>query len=220
MYIISGLDELRSELKSDYSSSPINTLCTSTNKKGPIVYCSCKAATPLEPIMTKFQIMAGKNKNDLFQKIWLKVLNSVKRSNRELTLEGIVKHLWEPTFRKCLILLDSIREKTILLSEVDQYFLQYVDKEKIASDLFSLYTGVEMCSNNPKPSSLPRWLRTGVQLMTQYWKLCQYAKAAKVVLDISVKLKITGDFSLMTTLATKVQLHHFSIHYMDILKPA
>ena len=154
--------------------------------------------------MVKFRIMAGENSNDVFRKIWLKVLNSVRTSSTELTLEGIVNHLWEPAFEECKMLLDSIREQTILLSVVDNYFLQYNDEKRIVAHLFSLYTGVEMCLNNRKPSGHPGWLKYGVHLMLQYWKLCQYAKAAKVVLNVSQKLKITGDFSLMTTLATKV----------------
>ena len=204
--MITGLDELKSELERDYSSSPINALCTSANQKGPIVYLCCESATPLEPIMVKFRIMAGENNNDVFQKIWLKTLNSVREISTELTLEGIVDHLWEPAFGECMSLLKNIRERTILLSEVDHYFLQYKDKQKIVSHLFSLYTGVEMCCNNLKPSNLPRWLRVGEQLMVQYWKLCQYAEAAKVVLNVSEQLKISGDFSLMKTLATKVTI--------------
>ena len=218
MYIpahsISGLNELKLELERDYSSCPINTLCTSTGRKGSIEYLCCESATPLEPIMVKFRIMAGENNNDVFRKIWLKALNSVRKSNTELTLEGILYHLWEPAYEECQMLLDSIHERTILLSVVDQYFLQYNDEKCIVAHLFSLYTGVEMCSNNKKPSSHPGWLKVGVHLMLQYWKLCQYAKAAKVVLDVSEKLKITGNFRLMKTLATTVRHRIRSTNFM------
>ena len=163
-----------------------------------------ESAAPLEPIMVKFRIMAGENNNDVFRKVWLKTLNSVRKCNTELTIEGIVHHLWEPAYEECVLLLNSIQARTILLSVVDQYFLLYDDENRIIAHLFSLYTGVEMCIRNKKPTNHPRWLRVGVQLMLQYWKLCQYAKAAKVVLDVSEKLKVTGDFSLMKTLAAKV----------------
>ena len=179
-------------------------LCTSTGRKGVIEHFCYESASPLEPILLKFRIMAGEHNNDVFRKIWLKTCNSVQKSSAELTIEGIVDHLWEPTYEKCLQLLDSISERSMLLSVVDYYFLQYKDERKIEAHLFSLYSGVEMCTNNKKPSLPPRWLRVGVHLMSQYWKLCQYAKAAQVVLDVSEKLKVTGDFSLMTTLAMKV----------------
>ena len=205
MYAIPGLQELKAELDKDYRSCPINVLCTSTNRKGAIEYLFCESATPLEPIMVKFRIMAGENNNDVFRKIWLKTLNSVQKCNTELTIEGIVHHLWEPAFEECVLLLDRIQARTILLSEVDVYFLQYDDENRIIAHLFSLYTGIEMCTNNQKPKNHPRWLRVGVQLMLQYWKLCQYSKAAKVVMDVSEKLKVTGNFSLMTTLAAKVR---------------
>ena len=162
--------------------------------------------------MVHFRIMAGENNNDVFQKIWLKTLNSIRKSCVELTMEGIVEHLWEPAFEECMRLLDEIRDLTILLSSVDTYFLQYNDERHIVTHLFSLYTGVEMCRNNRRPSNHPMWLKRAVHLMVQYWKLCQYTKAAKVVIDVSVKLKITGDFSLMRTLATKVCYHEWSIY--------
>jgi hypothetical protein len=163
--------------------------------------------------------MAGENNNDVFQKIWLKTLNSVRKSYGELNIEGIVEHLWEPAFEECLKLLDEIRELTILLSSVDVYFLQYDDERHIVSHLFSLYSGVEMCINKRRPSSHPMWLKRAVHLMVQYWKLCQYTKAAKVVIDVSVKLKITGDFSLMRSLATKVRHYEGSI-YIVLVKNA
>ena len=154
--------------------------------------------------MVKFRIMAGENSNDVFQKIWLKTLNSIRNSHTELTIEGIVEHLWEPAFEECLRLLDEIRDLTILLSTVDIYFVQYNNERHINAHLFSLYSGMEMCNNNRRPRNSPVWLKRAVHLMVQYWKLCLYAKAAKVVLDVSAKLKITGDFRLITTLATKV----------------
>lgn len=203
-YCFSGLDELRAELRSDYCYCPINALCTSSSRNGPIQYYCCESATPLEPIMVKFRIMAGENDNDVFKKIWLKTLNNVRRATKVLTLEGIVSDLWEPAYQECQLLLDHIKDRTILLIDVDQYFIQYRDKNQIITHLFSLFRGVEMCENNKRPNSHPAWLQIGVHLMVQYWKLCQYAKAAKVVLDVSEKLKVTGDFSLMRTLATKV----------------
>lgn len=161
--------------------------------------------------MVQFRIMAGENNNDVFQKIWLQTLNSIRNSCIELTIEGVVEHLWEPTFEECLRLLDEIRDLTILLSSVDIYFLQYNDERHIIAHLFSLYSGIEMCKNNRRPRSHPMWLRRAVHLMVQYWKLCQYTKAAKVVIDVSIKLKITGDFSLMRTIATKVCYHEWYI---------
>jgi hypothetical protein len=208
---VSGLDELRDELERDFSSCSINCLCVPSKGRGPVEYLCCVAATRLEPIIVQFRIMAGENNNDVFQKIWLKTLNSVRKSYGELTIEGIVEHLWEPAFEECLRLLDEIRDLTILLSSVDIYFLQYDDERHIVAHLFSLYSGVEMCKNNRRPSHHPMWLRSAVHLMVQYWKLCQYTKAAKVVIDVSVKLKITGDFSLMRTLATRVCYHRYCI---------
>ena len=205
VYSILGLEELKDELGRDFGSCSINCLCAPSKGRSPVEYLCCISAAPLEPIMVQFRIMAGENNNDVFQKIWLKMLNSVRKSFTELTIEGIVEHLWEPAFEECQRLLDDIRDLTILLSSVDVYFLQYNNERHIVTHLFSLYSGVEMCKNNRRPSNHPMWLRRAVHLMVQYWKLCQYTKAAKVVIDVSVKLKITGDFSLMRTLATKVR---------------
>ena len=211
-----GLEEIKQELERDYRYCPINILCIS-KAKGAIEYLSCASAAPLERIMIKFRIMAGENNNDVFRKIWMRMLNSVRKSSTELTIEGIVEYLWEPAFEECLRLLDEIRDLTILLSSVDANFLQYNDEKHIIDHLFSLYRGVEMCRNNRRPTNIPSWLKRGVQLMVQYWKLCRYTKAAKVVINLRAKLRITGDFRVMQALATKVHPTFTSVSFTCIV---
>ena len=41
-------------------------------------------------------------------------------------------------------------------------------------------------------------------LMQEYWTLSRYAKAAQTVLDLRARLGLTGEFSLMETIATQV----------------
>ena len=146
--------------------------------------------------------MFSKNPSKLFEKIWV---DNMKRAQRkpesELTIASIKSDIWDPSFQRCIALLDSLRDRSIKLSEVDQYFREVKDRERQISALCS---GVEMCKDGRVFGDGHQWISTAVDLMDRYWSICELAKAAEIVLELKEKLKLSGDFSLIEGIASQV----------------
>ena len=189
----------------DTSKTPIKILCV--KKAENFSFLSLESAIPLEDIKIKFDIMLRQKFSELFSKIWnehMKTAATAKRkSGSELTISDIKTEIWEPAFTECQTLLDSLRERTIQLSAVNRYF-KFVDhKMKMIQ---SLYAGVEKCMNNEVHDHNPPWIAVAVDLIDKYWTLRELVEVADVVLNLKGKLGLTGDFTLIETLAKLVCL--------------
>ncbi len=199
------MDHLLSEIGRDHSPAPINTLCKCGGDQ--VVFMSLKSALPLDEIMVKFDIMKS-TQSSLFTEIWQRHMKnaaaSVKRKERvELTIKDIKTVIWEPAFSECKHLLDSLRDRSIKLREVDYYFKSI--QQDMSWQLKSVYNGVNKCINpNFTQSSL--WIDDVVQHMQEYWSLLTLSKAASVVITLKEKLCLTGDFKAIETLVNQVSI--------------
>ncbi len=191
------MEELKNEISKDHRDKLIKDLCFINNDNDKVISTLLHLALPLEDIPTKFDVMFSKYQNKLFEKIW----DDHVKSESELTIASIKTDIWDPSFHRCLTLLDSLRDKSIKLSEVDQYFREVKDREHQISALCS---GVEMCINRRVFGDDRQWISAAVHLMDRYWSLCELAKAAEIVMDLKEKLKLSGDFSLIEGIAIQV----------------
>ena len=204
-FVLLGLDDLMKELQQDYGSKQIRSVCVS---KGPshLVHHCFKTAAPLDPIMTLYDFMARHHPNDLFHRIWSAASWRAVKEKPDLTIKDIVTKIWNPAFKECCRVLDSLQDHSMKLKEVNDRFYQFDDGNMIIAHLEKLYKGVELCHRRSPPTKHPSWIDSAVECMQQYWTLCRYAKAAQTVLQLKQKLELTGDFSLMETIAKKVSL--------------
>lgn len=203
-FVSTGLDDLKTLLKADYDSHPINQLCTADGPSR-FVYRSFKSAKPLEPIRMRFDIMARQYNNDLFYQVWHSWIKKAAQENRELNIEDIIDVIWRPAFKECeSTILDGLKDGSIKLQAVDNYFRRYNNTETVKTHLHRLHRGVESCYGRSSPPNCPQWIRNAVSRVHQYWTLGQYASAAQTVLELKEKLKLTGDFHEMYTIAEQV----------------
>ena len=167
-----------------------------------------------------YDLIVRHHPNDIFHRVWRETLTRADEEGSELSIEDIVTKIWKPAFNECCQILESLNNCSIKLSEVNDRFLEYKDASTIKLQLEKLYKGVELCHSRKPPKKCPPGINTAVERMQQYWTLCRYAKAAQTVLELKEKLELTGDFSLMETIAEKVKLirtntmsMYFSIAY-------
>ncbi len=195
--IIAGLEELRTEIRRDHKDKPIKDLCVIDN--GKVIFSLLHLALPLEDIPMKFDFMFSKYQNKLFEKIWDDHLKKARRkSESELTIASIKTDIWDPSFHRSLTLLDSLRDRSIKLSEVDQYFKEVKDRERQISALCS---GVEMCKDGRVIGDGHQWISTAVHMMDGYWSIC---KLAEIIMELKEITKLSGDFSLVEGIASQV----------------
>jgi hypothetical protein len=197
--------ELVRELDQDFESKPIKSLCVSI---GPSHFENCcfQTANPLDPIKVKYDFIVRHYQNDFFHRIWERMaIRAAKASAAELTIPDIVTRIWNPAFEECCKILDSLNNCSITLREVDDRFLRFNNNTStLKFHLEQLHKGVEVCHDRQPPPRCPPWIDTAVECMQQYWTLSRYAKAAKTVLKLRDELMLTGDFTLMETIAKKV----------------
>lgn len=197
------------ELQQNYDSKQIRSLCVSQGPSQLINKCF-NAAIPLDPIKVQYDFMARHHPNDLFHRVWDVALMKASRENTEIIIEDIVTKIWDPAFKECCRILESLNNRSMTLEEVNQRFRNYDDGNKIKVQLQKLHKGVELCLNRKPPSERPTWIDRAVERMQQYWTLSRYATAAQTILQLKEKLELTGDFSLMETIAKKVQVEWMS----------
>ena len=186
----------------DYRATNINTLCSSDGQKHFMFHCFT-TASPLDPILVKFNFMETKYVNDLFPRIWKSQMKAAVRGNPDFEIGDIVTKIWEPAFLQCQTLLDELQSRSMRLSAMDEHFGIYqTNLNKLEGDLTNLCRGVGSCLNQFNVST--SWIRGVVQLMQQYWSLCQCTSAADTFLELKRRLQLEGNFDQVESLASQV----------------
>ena len=204
--IFPGLDRLKRQLKADYDNCSVKTLCTADGPSK-FIYHRFHSAKPLEPIRMLFDFMERLYQNDLFHRVWSNATRKVTRRKDELTIQDIVDEIWRPAFKECDgTILGGLRNGSIKLQAVDNYFRCYLEIETIENHLHRLYNGVELCYRRNPTQTCPKWIHKAVGRIHKYWTLSDYAEAAETILELKDRLKLTGDFHVMTTIAEKVEI--------------
>ena len=193
-----GISELR--YAQDYMSKPISSLCSISvdGTSFSITHPCFKSAIPLEPMLNNYYFLSEKYPSAIFFTIWSSKLRKTKSTVR---IFDFVTAIWEPVFKECCQLLDSIHSRDIKLKDVDHYFC-HLGRNDLFDHLSNFYKAIELC-HNKKLGSNP-WIGVAVQQMKLYWSLCNQAKAARTVLDLKESLELTGDFSIVESVAKMV----------------
>lgn len=193
------------DINSSFDEVSINTCCKIDGEE--VVFLLLPSAFPLDHIRRDFDVLFRENCTSVFCTIWDNCMQTaVKRM--ELTIDNIKTDIWLPTFKKCEDLLISIHDKSIKLTEMERYFDKLDDKE-IESELTNLCNGVLKCVGNQHFYETDhKWISDSVNLMNQYWSLLSLVGAAGKVISLKEKLRLTGDFGLVETIASKVMFVH------------
>lgn len=192
-------------LQRNLKEEKINKLCRtlSSDSRCQVVYFS--TAKPIESCVDNFYVISYTHSSDLFNRFWQERLTEVGKDDRTIKFTQVNEYLWEPVFDQCVTLLDDLRSGQLKLPAVDALFKDNYssDREKLHVDLNKLHSAVSICRG--KPSSKIRWIKTAVNQMGQYWDLCNYQEAALAFLKIRDTLDLSGDFSLVESVAKNVR---------------
>lgn len=201
-----GLHDLRREVNADNSRTPINQLCKTENQQ--VVFLCLKSAFPLDEILFKFDTMFRNYSTTLFGEIWKHHMKTAyvtaSQAATALVIDDIKTKIWDPTFVECGNLLSTIKNCSIKLIAVDHYFRR-IENRKM--QLIRLHNGVLKCSHAEelKTRSNIEWIDTAIYLMKEYWSLLDLADAARTIMTLKTKLKLSGDFTLVDSIVKKVK---------------
>lgn len=194
-----GLSDLIDEISQDHSLKPISSLCCNSNE---LKFVCFESAQPLDQMLGNYRLLSQVYPNDLFKLIWNSVNKSMCKAKLELTFTDVVERIWHPVFAQCRELTESIYSQTIKLRDVDRYFRGFEGEHIIFEHLRNLHLAITACDG--KDGGTTRWIRSSVDLMQQYWALCEQGEAANIVLDLKDSLHLTGSFEVIESVASQV----------------
>ena len=199
------MDQLLIGIDFDYSSAPIKDLWQCADDV--ISFLSPESALPLGDIDFKFDIMIS-SESTLFQMIWKKQVESAAASIEKLSLQDIRTVLWEYSFKECNDLLDSLNDRSIMLSEVEKYMRPVEDN--IRGELEKLSTSLHKCVDSDQENKFN--LDGVVQHINDLWSLLILTEEARAVMELKEKLSLHGDFNTVLTLTNQVLLGRLSLY--------
>lgn len=170
--------------------------------------------SPLESMLNGYIALAQTHTSDTFDRVWQDKIKELPAGGT-LSLADIRTKLWDPVIEKCTELLTTLQQCTITLSVVDEYFYDHRhSKEALVTSLVNLFHGLSTYQAKFEKKEMKiQKIEEGVDLMQQYWSLCNYATAAKICLELKERLELTGDFKMVEILAQQVMSHIYILHY-------
>ncbi len=200
---------LKDELTQDVSGTKLIDLCQLKEDGSPQLLCYT-SAKPLESFSDHFGTMM-KHGSILFLHPLNNRLRKTLSTRSDLTIAHIYPEIWQPVFKDCQKLLQSLVDMSMTLSFVDQHLQTYKSMDQdlqscqntLSNAVFNLNVGVSKCLEVKPDQGL---LRTALWSIKQYWKLCQYQKGAHVFLKLRDILYLKGDFGIVEILSHQVRL--------------
>ena len=204
--IFLGMATLRDELEQNFSGAKLIDLCQ-LNDDDSIQLLCYTSGKPLEPFADHFLTMKNHG-SILYTRPLDDRLKKILATRSDLTIAHIYSEIWQPVFKDCQMLLQSLVDKSMTLSFVDEHLQAYKNdlppcKNTLSDAVFNLDVGVSKCLGI-KPNKGP--LRSALQSIEQYWILCRYQKGALVFLKLRDILNLKGDFEIVERLSHKVRL--------------
>ena len=204
-------NELRESLKSNFDQMPMCELCDTTDD-GLCFVLVFDQAQKLNPYLGPLGVISQNYRSDIFHTLWKKKIKKYLTMT-SISVMGVIELIWEPVLKQCIEIVEELFSWTLKLDQVDLIFKQYsIDKNVLACEIKSLYQAVQECQG--KKATDLKWVEARVVKMQQYWELCSYQDAAVAFEKIRCSLQLTGDFTVVETVAAKVLV--WALHIMPM----
>jgi len=186
------MDELSAELDKDYDNISICELCDIVDGK---LQLSClKSARSLDSFVDQFEILMHSTPEIFIKKLRKvkgKVLGSNQPSN-SIDIDDILELIWQPAFRFCEELLESIYHSTKTLQSIDKHLKCF--SSTLFQELNHLSRDVSKCLNRDHSPQTVRSIKRAVEKIQIYWDLCEYQNGARMFLELKSILNLDVDF--------------------------
>ena len=202
-----GLKELDAELRMDFNKECISTMCVRNEKGGIQLICFLSAGSLLK-FAGEFQVISGqKYGSDLFTEIWRRNLQQAM-ANRELNLDDIFEVVWQPCIKECRMLLESLMDQSMKLSNVDTILKPH--QARLETQLQLLFKGMAEITRKFGDPSL---IEQAARRVREDWNLRRYQEGADTFLKVKNTLGlIKGDFRLVERLSQQVCFYRTHPH--------
>ena len=190
--------QLQEEYNADYSDVEVKSLFTieTIDSSQPVCIYFTVKDVPNE-LLECLYVMGNKCCNDLFDSCWRE---RCKQCNHIFSFKEVHEQVCKHVLNECKNILLTLEQKTMTLESVDKYF-QQLDLE---NNLKKLCRGIQQCLPDAKVLPAKQWVHGVVVLIQEYKKIKSYVNAATIVLELKRSMNLTGDFTVIDTLAQLV----------------
>ena len=193
--------QLQKEFHADLNNVEIKDLFTmTTDSNQPVcIYYTVKDIP--EELLKYLYVMGNRCRNDLFESVWSKHCKQVINLS---TFMEVHEKVCMPVLDECKIILISLEQKTMTLENVDKYFRKFQESD-LESNLYKLCLGIQQCFPETELKPAKQWLHDVVLDIQEYKKINSYMNVATIVLELKQSMNLTGDFTVIDTLAQQVR---------------
>ena len=202
VYFVIGLSALEKHVGNNYELCCVNKLCTVHD--GVLHVIPFQGYNNIMSILEDFNSLFKIHESDFVRHFFVSLVRNLIKSTGKVNLENFVEIIWKPFFNKCCLFINSIRDSSIKLKEIDEIENHCTRFEKLEGQLLKLVCGLEVCQGLSSSTVDHSWISKPINQIQTYISLCKQAKAAHMVLQIKEKLELTGDFNIVEHVAHKV----------------
>ena len=163
-------------------------------------------------MLNNFIVFGKECRTKLFDFHWEQHKTRLSK-NDDITYSHIYENIWKPTISSCLLFLNEIYTKSLLLSDIKKLNIQNLNRQ-----LQLLCSAMYNCYPTKLSFSKPFYWITGV---VKHIEICQkfisnpeHIQAIKFCLNLKESLQLKGDFSDITNLWKCVSRLYTYIKYI------
>ena len=192
--------QLQEEYNADYNDVAIKDLFTieTIDSSQPVCIYFTVNDIPNE-LLECLYVMGNKYRNDLFDSCWR---NRCKQCNYIFTFKEVHEKVCKFVLDECKNILKTLEQKTMTLENVDKYF----QEPDLESNLNKLCQGIQECLPDARILPAKEWVHGVVVHIQNYKKINDCMNAATTVLELKKSMNLTGDFTVIDTLAQRVSI--------------
>ena len=201
-YLFLGIltKQLQKEFNVEYGDVAVKDLFTETAESNQLVCIYFTEKSIPNELLKYLYVMGNKYHNDLFDSCWRK---RCKQFDNLSTFMEVHEKVCMHVLDECEEILLSLEQKTMTLESVDKYFRKFQETD-LESNLIKLCQGIQQCFPDTEVLPAKQWVHGVVVHIQEYRNINSYMNVATIVLELKKSMNLTGDFTVIDTLAQQV----------------
>ena len=194
--------QLQKEFNAEYGGVAVKDLFIKTADSNQLVCMFFTEKNIPNELLKYLYVMGKKYHNDLFDGCWREQCKQFYNLSTFMEVhEKVCIHVLD----ECEEILLSLEERTMTLENVEKYFNKFQETD-LESNLNKLCQGIQQCFPDTELKPAKRWVHGVVVHIQEYKKINSYLNVATIVLELKKSMNLTGDFTVIDTLAQQVYM--------------
>lgn len=184
----------------------LSKLYSVVGKDGRVQITCYEPVKPLLPHIDVFCQLAHEHSSKLFHHFWKLEVKKIAKADG-ITFDEVVTLLWSRTLEQITDFISQLKRAKVQLKVLDEKLKEvYEDSLKECSRDIQELCQILAPLLNAKDVCDMTWISEFCEHVNEYWNLCKSKKPANLFASLYKDLKLTGNFSVVETIAKGVSL--------------